>query len=111
MCKLQIANSWTSQLVDWTARGIVKSRAEQIADAVASSSFVIYVLNVYILEVAKCHDLCILGGYSNNVVEFELGMLNEYRLTDYPNSNRSSNLKIKNWYLKFSKSRVQVRLS
>jgi len=38
-------------------------------------------------------------------------MLNEYRLTDYPNSDRSSNLKIKNRYLKFSKSRVQVRLS
>jgi len=33
-------------------------------------------------------------------------MLNEYRLTDYPNSNRSSNLKIKNRYLKFLTSRI-----
>ena len=31
----------------------------------------------------------------------ELGMLNEYQLTDYPNINRSSNLKMKNRYLKF----------
>jgi len=28
-------------------------------------------------------------------------VLNEYRLTEYPNSNRSSDLKIKNWYSKF----------
>ena len=30
-----------------------------------------------------------------------VGMLNKYRLTDYPNINRSSNLKMKNRYLKF----------
>jgi len=31
-----------------------------------------------------------------------VGMLNEYRLFDYPNSKQSSNLKIKNRYLNFS---------
>ena len=35
-----------------------------------------------------------------------LGMLNEYRLTDYPYSNRSSNLKIKKRDSKFSMSRM-----
>jgi len=48
---------------------------------------------------------------SITAVNFPVGMLNEYRLTDYLNSNRSSDLKIKNRYFKFSKSRVQVRLS